>query len=136
MTDEPTTEAPKYVQIATDLRGAILSGQYQPGSKLPNKAQMGKHYAAKFGGTAALGTINAVLRTLREEGLIITRKGVGSFVVDPLPDLNAPSEYEQLTAVIEELRAEVRELKLRVAGLELVVHEQHDDDDANGPEEP
>jgi DNA-binding transcriptional regulator YhcF (GntR family) len=106
------------VQIAGDLRQAILGGTYPPGSKLPTKDQLMARYRERFG-TAAVGTINAALRELTRQQLIESRRGVGIFVASPLPDLDAPSESEQLRALVENLADQVAELtgRLEEAGV-------------------
>jgi DNA-binding GntR family transcriptional regulator len=99
--------------MAADLRGGIRSGQYPPGSRLPTKAVLMAVYKKRWG-RASLGTVNKALGELRQEGLIESQRGVGVFVVDVLPDLDTPSEFDQLRALIEELANKVRNLEGRL----------------------
>lgn len=59
-----------------ELRKAIQSGEYPPGSQLPSEAEL----------ISLLGvsrtTIREALRSLEEGGLVIRRHGVGTFVLE------------------------------------------------------
>jgi DNA-binding GntR family transcriptional regulator len=103
-------ETSKYRRIAGKLRNRIRSGEYAPGSLLPSKAAlMEKNHVS-------LGTVNGALKVLRDEGLIETRQGSGTFVADPLPE-QARSEYEAMTHRLDEIAGEVRQLREEVAEL-------------------
>lgn len=102
----------KYQRLADDLRALIRSGKAAPGSQLPSKAAlMDAHHVA-------LGTVNEALRVLRAEGLVETRQGTGTYVCDPLPDENIPSEFETVMGRIDALAEEVRQLREQVAAVE------------------
>ncbi len=63
-------------QIAMQLRGMILNGQIQPGTKLPSEREL----AASFGTNR--NTLREAIRVLEEEGLIDVRQGGGMMVQD------------------------------------------------------
>lgn len=65
---------PPYLQVAAQLRAAILAGTYAEGDRLPSQAQI----AETFG--VARMTAQQALRILREQGLISSRTGSGNFV--------------------------------------------------------
>lgn len=88
---------PKYRQIADDIRLRIRTGRYQPGSQLPSKADLMGEY------TVALGTLNDAFRVLRDEELIRTVQGSGTYVCDPLPDEHPESEYDVVMRRLDEL---------------------------------
>lgn len=67
---------PKWEQIAEVLRARITSGEYPP-RRLISEVQL----EAEFG--VARGTIRKATAALRDEGLIVTTPGMGSFVADP-----------------------------------------------------
>ncbi|MFJ9429086.1 GntR family transcriptional regulator [Streptomyces sp. NPDC101490] len=67
---------PKWQQIAEVLRRRIMSGEYPPRHRL-SEVRM----EAEFG--VARVTMRKATAALREEGLITTVPGMGSFVVDP-----------------------------------------------------
>jgi DNA-binding GntR family transcriptional regulator len=77
---ERGTAVPPSRQIAAALRDRIASGEYPPGSKLPPIASSrdARGLAEEFGVT--VNTIKKSLAILREEGLIESVPGYGTFV--------------------------------------------------------
>jgi len=75
------------VKIAASIRAAILSGELEPGSRLPSVSEL-----AGFFGVAA-GTIHTAIRTLRDEGFVRSRTGSGNYVRDQ-PSIPVPAEKE------------------------------------------
>ena len=66
---------PKWEQIADVLRARIASGEYPP-RHLVSEVQL----EADFG--VARVTVRKAVRALRDEGLVVTRPGMGSFVTE------------------------------------------------------
>ena len=62
------------VKIAASIRAAILSGELEPGQRLPSIEEL-----AEFFGVAKV-TIGAAIRTLRDEGYVTSRPGAGIWV--------------------------------------------------------
>jgi DNA-binding transcriptional regulator YhcF (GntR family) len=56
------------------MRAAILTRKYEPGERLPSFGELAKHF-----GVAPM-TVQKAVGMLRDEGLIVTRQGKGSFV--------------------------------------------------------
>jgi DNA-binding GntR family transcriptional regulator len=69
---DPGVPVPPYLQLAGILRTRIASGEIT--GRLPSEKQL----AQEFG--LAQGTVRRALGLLREEGLITTVQGYGSFV--------------------------------------------------------
>ncbi|MEV5085622.1 winged helix-turn-helix domain-containing protein [Streptomyces sp. NPDC056159] len=67
---------PKWQQIAEIIGDRIRGGEYPPGSRIPSVLQL----QAEYGIATATG--QKVMRALRDEGLIETVSGMGSFVVE------------------------------------------------------
>lgn len=67
---------PKWEQIADVLRARIASGELPPRT-LVSEVQL----EAEFG--VARGTVRKATAALRDEGLLVTTPGMGSFVADP-----------------------------------------------------
>ena len=71
---DPDDSRPAYQRIADDLRAAIASESLRPGDKVPSERELAGRY-----GTAHM-TARQALGLLKDEGLIATRQGRGSFV--------------------------------------------------------
>jgi DNA-binding transcriptional regulator YhcF (GntR family) len=69
-------DQPRWRQVAQVIRKRIADGTYPPRTRVPSVLQL----QAEFGIAAATG--QKVHRALREEGLIYTEPGLGSFVAD------------------------------------------------------
>ncbi|MET7296334.1 winged helix-turn-helix domain-containing protein [Streptomyces griseoloalbus] len=67
---------PVYPQLVRILRARITDGTYAPGSRMPAVLAV----ATEF--DVAASTVQRAFAALREEGLIITWSGRGSFVAD------------------------------------------------------
>jgi len=70
---------PLYRRIADDLRAQIETGQLEPGAQLPPEEKLGELFKA------SRNTIRDAIKFLISLGLVETRAGQGTFVVDP-PD--------------------------------------------------
>jgi len=62
------------VQVASQLRAAILTKRLTPGERLPTQDALAERY-----GVARM-TVQQALRSLRDDGLIVSRQGSGSYV--------------------------------------------------------
>ncbi|GAA1687664.1 GntR family transcriptional regulator [Streptomyces yatensis] len=138
MTPSTHDARPPYQQAAEAIRAEIKAGKLKPGEQLPSHRELQERF-----GIANM-TARSALRVLREEGLIYTVQGRGSYVADvvgpsnevmgvvsglvvqagkvPDPD-SAEADgavIETLQAVRDQLRAlnaEVQTLKREVAEL-------------------
>lgn len=67
---------PKYTYIANELRKQILSGEYVPNQQLPLEKELCERFEV------SKMTVKKALDILVSEGLIIKRRGYGTFVKD------------------------------------------------------
>ncbi|RBM14955.1 GntR family transcriptional regulator [Streptomyces sp. PT12] len=74
MSLDPDDTRPAFQQVSSALRADILTGKYVPGDQLPSGPELTRHFGV------AKATIQRALDQLRDDGLIVTRKGKGSFV--------------------------------------------------------
>lgn len=75
---------PQQARVYLAIRSAIESGQLQPGQALSTQAEL----AAQHG--VALATLHQALRALEQDGFIVRRHGVGTFVADAPPPIADP----------------------------------------------
>lgn len=66
--------APLYREVRRRILESLAAGEWQPGDRLPNEAQL----ARRFG--VAVSTIRAGVQELSDAGLLIRRQGKGTFV--------------------------------------------------------
>lgn len=83
MARESGTE-PRYAQVATELRAAIVAGEYARGDAMPTESVL----CARYG--VSRFTVREALRRLQAEGLIRRRRGSGTVVASPEQGLRQP----------------------------------------------
>ena len=77
----PPRRTPIWITIAHSLRADIAARVYRPGDKLPTESAL----AARFG--VNRHTVRHAIRALAEEGLVLSRRGAGVFV------MSTPTDY-------------------------------------------
>ncbi len=74
MTVDHLDPTPLYEQLAAVLRQMIKSGQLQPRDPVPSESQLQQQHGV------SRGTVRRALDILRDEGLVVTIAGRGTFV--------------------------------------------------------
>lgn len=69
---------PKYREIADDLRSKVESGDLRPGSRLPTEIELMDQY------DASRNTVRDAIKLLITRGLVETRPGQGTFVIEKI----------------------------------------------------
>ncbi|MFC4401980.1 GntR family transcriptional regulator [Gracilibacillus xinjiangensis] len=80
-----------YQEIKAALETSIIDGEYPIGEKLPPEVTLAKQFKV------SRETIRSAIKLLEQEGKVVVRHGVGTFVVNPLPSL--PNSLENLMSV-------------------------------------
>ena len=65
-----------YMRVADDIAARIASGELAPGARLRSERDLAEHYGVSY------GTIRRAMTVLREQGLIVTIHGRGTFVAE------------------------------------------------------
>src|SRR5512142_874888 len=81
-----TDQRPLYVQASEAYRALLRSGKYAPGDRLPTEIELSQQWGI------SRPTLREALRLLEEEGSIVRRHGVGTFVAPPSPVIDAGLE--------------------------------------------
>jgi DNA-binding transcriptional regulator YhcF (GntR family) len=71
---DPDDPRPPFQQVVSVLRASILTRKLQPGEQLPSYGELARHF------DVAPMTVQKAVGILRDEGLVVTRQGRGSFV--------------------------------------------------------
>jgi DNA-binding GntR family transcriptional regulator len=69
---------PKYLQIANHIRDQILAGDLRPGDEVPSERALASEWKV------SRPTATKALEALRTQGLVDSRQGAGTFVLDQL----------------------------------------------------
>lgn len=83
MTVDPLSARPIYQQIAAIIAERIRSGEYEPDRAIPSEPDLCDEFSV------ARNTVRAALRVLAEQGLTVTVRGKGTFVVPEPPAADA-----------------------------------------------
>jgi GntR family transcriptional regulator len=75
--------APKYQQIADQLRVQIGSGVLAAGQRLPSEPDLAAQYEA------SRNTVRLAIALLTNQGLVVSRQGLGTFVHEPAKPFTA-----------------------------------------------
>lgn len=90
-----TSALPKYVQLRNILEAAIHNEHYASGEKLCTESELKK----RFGCSTA--TVTKALSELERSGMVIRRKGAGTFVADKHGgDTSEPLRFGQRTLLL------------------------------------
>jgi GntR family transcriptional regulator len=120
MEKSPTAHRPTAKDIAEDIRRQLVSGTLRPGDQLPAARDL-----AKVHGVTLVKVQNAY-RELREEGLVFSQVGRGTFVVDPAHPVEGEesggSSFVALTSELTALHETIRQLGERLDRLERIVN--------------
>ena len=103
---------PPYLQLADLIRSNIESGRYAPGEKLPTHRQL-----AELHGVAPM-TVQSAFRVLRDEGLITSQQGRGSFVRSTVDHGQSQDTIAVNASTLSRIEAALGRLEERVAALE------------------
>jgi len=71
---DPLAPIPRYRQIAAILRARIESGELQPERPIPSEAQIEQEFGV------ARATARHAVAVLRDDGLVVTVPGMGTYV--------------------------------------------------------
>jgi len=78
---------PKYLLLRNALASEMSSGRWKPGTQLPAEDVLAEMSAL------SLGTVQRSLRMLVDEGRLVRRHGIGTFVAEPEAPLGGPFQH-------------------------------------------
>jgi DNA-binding GntR family transcriptional regulator len=81
MTIDPASYEPVYRQLARILRERIANGELRPGEALPSETALSQQFGV------GRDAVRDSLAALRSEGVVITTRGIGTFVRGPAAEV-------------------------------------------------
>ncbi len=105
-------DRPLYMQAVDALRHLLQHGEYAVGDRLPSEPRLAEQLGI------SRPTLREALQTLEEEGAIVRRHGIGTFVAEPRPVLDAGLE------VLESIEHMAKRSGLHVEMGEVVIVER------------
>jgi GntR family transcriptional regulator len=80
----PDNGVPKYLRLRNSLATAISGGRWKAGAKIPTEDRLTEATGL------SLGTVQKALKVLADDGLVVRRQGMGTFVASGESPMNAP----------------------------------------------
>ena len=105
-------QRPLYAQASEALRNLVQSGGYAPGDRLPSEIELSQQLGI------SRPTLREALRLLEEDGSIVRRHGVGTFVAQSQPVIESGLE------VLESIKRMASRSGLHVQMGEVVISER------------
>jgi len=100
--DDPT---PLYAQLEREIRVGIATGNITPGQQLPTVRQLAVDLRVNA------NTVARVYLALEREGVLTTKRGVGTFVAEGVPEkTHAPHRERRLRQAIDRFLTEATSL--------------------------
>lgn len=109
---------PLYAQIIHILEQQIRAGRLSPGDKLPTQQQLADHFEV------SLAPVKQALRELEERGIVSTRQGRGTYVLDITPLSEEIIEANRIPCFTREMRESGREPSSIVLAIEEIDAQQ------------
>ena len=92
---DSTSPTPSYAQLDRSIRAAIATGELEPGAQLPTVRQLAVDLAVNA------NTVARVYAQLERDGMLETRRGVGTFVREsPSPQAARAHRERELRELI------------------------------------
>jgi GntR family transcriptional regulator len=99
---QPESDEPIFAQIVRQVRVAVAGGGIRPGEKLPSHRDLAAQLVINH------LTVKRAFDELEREGLIVTRRGLGTFVADAPPATAAETHRSAAAAALERAAADAR----------------------------
>jgi GntR family transcriptional regulator len=114
----PNSGLPIYRQLFQQLRQRIVSGQLAPDQQMPSVRDLSAELKINF------LTVAKVYQLLEGDGLVETRRGLGTFVLNGHATRFESEKNRLISDAVEHVVAEARHLGLAEADLCQLIHQR------------
>jgi GntR family transcriptional regulator len=101
---DPKDPTPIYAQLERAIRIAIATARLQPGQQLPTVRQLAVELRVNA------NTVARVYLGLEREGVLQTKRGVGTFIAEQLPALHDSHRERRLKSIADKFLTEATSL--------------------------
>jgi len=101
---DPKDPTPIYAQLERAIRIAIATARLQPGQQLPTVRQLAVELRVNA------NTVARVYLGLEREGVLQTKRGVGTFIAEQLPELHDGHRERRLKSIADKFLTEATSL--------------------------
>lgn len=105
---------PLYLQIVQVLEHEVRSGRYRPGDQLPTQEGLAEHFGV------SLAPVKQALRELEERGIIASRQGRGTYVLDATPLSQELIDANRIPNFTRDMLERGRQPRSRVLGVDVL----------------
>lgn len=117
----PNSGMPIYRQLFQQLRQRIVSGQLAVNEQLPSVRDLSADLKIN------LLTVAKVYQLLENDGLVETRRGLGTFVLDGNENHSLAEKRKLIASAVEQVVAEAHHLDLPEAELAKLIHQRFEE---------
>jgi GntR family transcriptional regulator len=117
----PNSGMPIYRQLFQQLRQRIVSGQLGPNEQMPSVRELSAELKIN------LLTVAKVYQLLEGEGLVETRRGLGTFVLDGHTTRSLTEKRKLIADAVEQVVAEAQHLDLDEAEVVRLVRQRFEE---------
>jgi GntR family transcriptional regulator len=117
----PNSGMPIYRQLFQQLRQRIVSGQLAPNEQLPSVRDLSAELKIN------LLTVAKVYQLLESEGLVETRRGLGTFVLGGNETRSLTQKRKLIVDAVEQVVAEAQHLDLEESEIIKLIHQRFEE---------
>jgi GntR family transcriptional regulator len=117
----PNSGMPIYRQLFQQLRQRIVSGQLAPGEQMPSVRDLSAELKIN------LLTVAKVYQLLEGEGLVETRRGLGTFVIAGHETRSLVEKRKLIADAVEQVVAEAQHLNLDESEVSKLIHQRFEE---------
>jgi GntR family transcriptional regulator len=99
---QPEADEPIFAQLARQVRAAVAGGRLKPGERLPSHRELAAQLVINH------LTVKRAFDELERDGVVVTRRGLGTFVADAPPERLAADARAAAAGALARLAGDAR----------------------------
>lgn len=115
---DPDSGVPVYLQIAFGIKRSVAMGSLREGEQVPSVREVAEAL------TVNPNTVAKAYQMLERDGIVVTRKGIGTFVADGEVSISDRERRNVLSDMIDRTLVEAQNLRLDAGELRSLFEER------------